>query len=155
MVKDKGLEDRVLLPGAMKPEQVRQHMERANVFLFTSDRNEGWGAVLNEAMNSGCAVAASHAIGSVPFLMRQKENGLIFRSGDWDDLYEKVKNLMSDPALRERYGQAAYETIAGEWNADEAARRFLCLAEALAAGKDTPFAHGPCSRAEILKDDWM
>lgn len=155
MVKERGLQDRVRLTGAMKPEQVRQHMERADVFLFTSDRNEGWGAVLNEAMNSGCAVVASHAIGAVPFLMRHGENGLIFRSEDWDDLYEKVKTLVDDPALRERYGRAAYETIAGEWNAAEAARRFLRLAEALKAGEDTPFAHGPCSRAEILKDDWM
>ena len=155
MIADRGLEDWVHLLGPMKPEQVRDHMEQADIFLFTSDRYEGWGVVLNEAMNSGCAVAASHAIGSVPFLLRHRENGLIFRSGDWDDLYRKVRQLIEDPAARERCGRAAYETITGEWNAEEAARRFLRLAEALAAGEDTPFTHGPCSRAEILKDDWF
>lgn len=155
MIADRGLEDCVHLLGAMKPEQVRDHMEQTDIFLFTSDRNEGWGAVLNEAMNSGCAVAASHAVGSVPFLLRHGENGLIFRSGDWDDLYRKVKRLIEDSALRERCGRAAYETITGEWNAKEAARRFLRLAEALAAGEDTPFTHGPCSRAEVLQDDWF
>ena len=33
-------------------------MEQADIYLFTSDRNEGWGAVANEAMNSACAMVA-------------------------------------------------------------------------------------------------
>ena len=33
--------------GAMSPTSVRQHMEQADVYLFTSNRQEGWGAVLN------------------------------------------------------------------------------------------------------------
>jgi hypothetical protein len=37
----------------MPPEEVRVHMEQSNIYLFTSDFGEGWGAVLNEAMNSG------------------------------------------------------------------------------------------------------
>ena len=62
------LQDCVELLDAMSPEKVRDAMEQAGIFLFTSDRKEGWGAVLNEAMNSGCAVAASEAVGSVPDL---------------------------------------------------------------------------------------
>lgn len=80
-IRDKGLTDCVEMLGAMKPEQVREHMEKAEIFLFTSDFNEGWGAVLNESMNSGCAVVASHAIGSVPFLIRDGVNGLIYKTG--------------------------------------------------------------------------
>ena len=34
-------------------------MEKADIFLFTSDRREGWGAVANEAMNSACALVVS------------------------------------------------------------------------------------------------
>lgn len=79
-IADEGLSDCVHMLGAMKPEQVREHMEQSEVFIFTSDRNEGWGAVLNEAMNSGCAVVASHAIGSVPFLINDGENGLYTRT---------------------------------------------------------------------------
>jgi glycosyltransferase involved in cell wall biosynthesis len=45
------------------------------VFIFTSDRNEGWGAVLNEAMGSGCAVVAADLIGSVPYLIEHKKMG--------------------------------------------------------------------------------
>ena len=80
--------------GAMPPEEVRRHMEKADIYLFTSDFNEGWGAVLNESMNSGCAVVASHAIGSVPFLIKNGENGLIYENGNQLDLEKQVLRLL-------------------------------------------------------------
>lgn len=151
-----GLEDCVQLPGLMPPERVREYMERAEIFLFTSDRNEGWGAVLNEAMNSGCAVVASHAIGSVPFLLEDGVNGLIYQSGKIESLYRRVKWLLDYPAERREYGAQAYRTLVGQWNAENAAARFLQLAQAFLEGDKhpEPFADGVCSRAEIRKDNW-
>lgn len=153
---EKNLSDHVEMLGAMPPEKVRGHMEKADIFLFTSDFGEGWGAVLNESMNSGCAVVASHAIGSVPFLIKHRENGMIYHSGNMDELYEHVKYLLDHPAEQKRMGQAAYETIVGEWNAEIAAERLVQLAEHLLSGEKYPdlFESGPCSRAKILKDDW-
>lgn len=155
MIANEQLEDRVHVLGAMKPGQVREYMEQANIFLFTSDFQEGWGAVLNESMNSGCAVVASHAIGSVPFLIKDGENGLIYKSGDIDSLYKKVKYLLDEPGVWEALGHKAYETIISTWNADEAARRFMVLAEELNAhGSCDLFPDGPCSRAKLLENDW-
>lgn len=156
MIMDLGLNDCVQMLGTMKPEQVREHMENSQIFLFTSDRNEGWGAVLNEAMNSACAVVASHAIGSVPFLIYDGANGLIYRDGCIDDLYEKVKTLLDNGEECKRIGIKAYETIINEWNAENAAKKFLELVHWLSTGNESMdcFAEGVCSRAKILKDDW-
>ncbi|MBE6916278.1 MAG: glycosyltransferase family 4 protein [Ruminococcaceae bacterium] len=156
MVADEGLTDCVHLLGAMKPEEVRTHMEQSEIFLFTSDRREGWGAVLNESMNSGCAVVASHAIGSVPYLIKDKENGCIYRDGDVDDLYRKVKFLLENEEKRAAMGRNAYLTMVNEWNAKTATMKLLELAERIGNGKEMPelYAQGVCSRAEILKDDW-
>lgn len=155
MIRDKNLGDCVHMLGAMSPEAVREHMEASDIFLFTSDFNEGWGAVLNESMNSACAVVASHAIGSVPFLIRDGENGLLYRNGDNDGLYERVTRLIDAPKLRERLGRNAYQTLADTWNAETAAERFLQLAQALLDGKSPDlFDEGPCSRAEILWNGW-
>jgi len=150
LVKQKGLSDCVQLLGATPPEKVREHMEAADIFTFTSDFNEGWGVVLNEAMSSGCAVVASHAIGSVPFLLRDGDNGMIYRNGDMDDLYLKIRALIGDGVLRQRLGMAAYDTMAGTWNAEVAADRFLKLCDSLQQGHATPFADGPCSKAEVV-----
>lgn len=155
MICDKKLEDCVHLLGAMSPEEVREHMEAADIFLFTSDFNEGWGAVLNESMNSACAVVASHAIGSVPFLLEDGKNGYIYCNGNMDSLYERVAKLMDQPELREQLGRNAYHTLAAEWNADVAAERFVALAQALLEGTTTDlFENGPCSRAKMLENGW-
>ena len=155
MIREKGLSDCVEMPGAMTPAEVRAHMEGADIFLFTSDRREGWGAVLNESMNSACAVVASHAIGSVPFLIRDGENGFIYRDGDVSQLSEIVAGLVRDRDLRERVGKAAYESIIGEWNAEIAAERLVALYEDLSAnGSSTLFREGPCSPAPMIQDGW-
>ena len=155
-IKADGLSDCVHMLGSMKPTEVREHMEKSELFLFTSDRGEGWGAVLNESMNSACAVVASHAIGSVPFLINDGENGFIYRDGDIDDLYKKVKCLLDNREERVKMAKKAYLTMIGEWNAENAARKLLTLANAiLNKEKDRyPFKDGVLSKSEILGNKW-
>lgn len=149
------LENCVHLHGSMSPEQVRQHMENAGIYLFTSDRQEGWGAVLNESMNSGCAVVANRTIGSVPFLIKDGENGLVYEDGNLDMLYEKVKFLLENPQDQYRLGMKAYKTITQEWNAQAAAERFLQLATQILNGNSVAelFEKGPCSKAKIMDEN--
>lgn len=148
MITENGLGDCVHLLGAMPSEKVREHMEQSEIFLFTSDRNEGWGAVLNESMNSACAVVASDAIGSVPFLIADSENGLVYESGNINDLTEKVKILLDHPDERKEYGRKAYRTMAEQWNAENAVEKFIELVHAIQTGQDSPFSSGVCSKAK-------
>ena len=156
MIYEKGLSDCVEMLGSMSPEEVRLHMEKADIYLFTSDLNEGWGAVLNESMNSGCAVVASHAIGSVPFLIKDGENGLIYENENQKHFEEQVIRLLDDAELRSRIGKNAYETIVNMWNAKTAAERFILLTQNLIEKNNTDnlFADGPCSKAKIIKNNW-
>ncbi len=144
-----GLESRVSLLGAMSPENVREHMEHASVFIFTSDRNEGWGAVLNESMNSGCAVVASDAIGAVPFLINDGVNGMIYHDGKTIELCKKVEWLLSHEEERNEMGKMAYLTLTESWNAKIAAERLIKLSSELLEGNDNIdiFPEGICSIA--------
>lgn len=154
-VEQAGLQDCVHLLGALPTPEVRTRMEKETIFLFTSDRQEGWGAVLNEAMNSGCAVVASHAAGASPYLIQDGVNGQLYESENTDALYAAVKFFLQDTAAAARMGAAAYRTITETWNAQVAARRFVALAQALLAGDPPPFyPDGPCSPAPCLQDDW-
>ncbi len=150
MISEYDLSDCVELLGSMAPERVRCYMEKAGVFLFTSDKKEGWGAVLNEAMNSGCAVVSSRAAGATPFLVRDGENGIIYESENVEDLYKKVKYLLDHSEEQKRLGRAAYHTIIDEWNGEDAARRFVKLAGSLHNVENIElFVSGPCSKANI------
>ena len=131
-----GLEDQVSFPGFQSPEQVRERMEKADIFLFTSDRQEGWGAVANEAMNSACALIADHMIGAVPYLIDHGKNGFVYRDGNAEELFSFAARLARDRELCRTLGRCAYRTVTETWNAENAAERLLKLTEDLLAGKD-------------------
>jgi glycosyltransferase involved in cell wall biosynthesis len=152
MIQKYGLSNQVRLLGSMPPQQVREYMESSNIFLFTSDFNEGWGAVLNESMNSGCAVVASHAIGSVPFLLENKKNGLIYKSGDIQQLYKCITLLLEDNCLSESLGIKAYNTLNNTWNAGNAVNRLIKLFESILNEDIIEYEDGPCSRAKIISN---
>ena len=156
LIEREGVADCVEMLGAMKPHEVREHMEKSEIFLFTSDRNEGWGAVMNESMNSACAVVANSAIGSVPFLINDGENGYMYKDGNVDDLYKKIKKLLDNADDRKRIAKNAYLTMVEEWNAENAAEKFVALCEKMLAGEYKPFPYesGVCSKAERIKDGW-
>lgn len=141
-----GLDEVISFCGPMVPPQVLEHMQQADIFLFTSDKNEGWGAVMNEAMSSGCAVVACRAIGSVPFLINHGENGLIYDKHGANSLYRNVRRLLTDKAFRETLQQNAYTTVHTVWNADAAAERLLHLIDCIQKGEETGYTFGPCSR---------
>lgn len=144
-----GLDDCVEFTGALSPVEVRRLMEKSSIYLFTSDYNEGWGAVLNEAMNSGCAVLANHAIGAVPFMMKDGLNGRVYQNGRLDEMYSLLRSMTDDPELCKKYGKEAYKTVCESWTPQEAAKRLVSLSEALLNGKDPKalYSDGPCSVA--------
>lgn len=153
----KGLTGCVRFPGAASPAQVRSVMAQAGIFLFTSDRREGWGVVVNEAMNSGCAVIASHSPGAVSSLLVSGENGLVFPAGDADALREQLRYLLDHPQEQRRLGLAAYETLRSRWNPETAARRLIALTRTLLDGGDgnALFREGPCAPVRKRKKEWI
>lgn len=137
----------VTLPGSLPNEQVVKKMQESNAFLFTSDRNEGWGAVLNEAMSNGCAVVASHAIGSVPFLVENVKNGLIFKSENLYSLVKQVEYLINNRDFCNQLARNAYQSILQVWSPKTAATNFVSLAFSLLSGNEKEIEEGPCSKA--------
>ena len=127
LAEELGVTDKITFAGFRSPEEVRAAMEESEIYLVTSDRKEGWGAVVNEAMNSGCAVVADHMIGAAPWMIRQRENGILYHDGCEQQLQEYVAELLQDPAERRRLGEAAQKTVRTEWNARTAAERLVRL----------------------------
>lgn len=155
-VEERNLSERVHLLGSMKPQEVRSYMEKSDIYLFTSDFNEGWGAVLGEALSSGCAVVVSHGIGATPFLAKHNENALVYENGNKDSLYRNVKKLIDSEELRMRLSRNAIETMQNLWNANVGANRLYNVIKALRAGTDIPeYENGPMSEAALLKNSWF
>lgn len=145
MIKEFDLEQDVSIIGPVSPVEVRTYMENSEVFIFTSDRNEGWGVVLNEALNSCCAVVANKSIGSVPFMLEDNINGLLY-DNDLDQAYECVKQLFNDPVLRRSIAQQAYSSIINIWNPKTAVANFIALVNSMLNKTYTNnFKNEPCA----------
>jgi glycosyltransferase involved in cell wall biosynthesis len=138
--------ENVSLLGSVSNSEVRSYMKKSNIFIFTSDRNEGWGVVVNEAMNYGCTVVASDKTGVTTYLLNHKQNGLVFKSGNLTDLICQTECLLTDLSLRNQLGRNAYLTLKNEWNPHIAATNLINLSESLLTGKEIAVKDGPCSQ---------
>ena len=147
LVSKHGLSGKVNLRGAASIDKIIEAMRKHDIFLFTSDRNEGWGAVANEAMSNGCTIIASDAIGSTPYLIKPYVTGMEFRDGDSNDLTDKVMYLINNPDHRVAMAHNAYTSMKNTWSPANAAKSLLELINNLANGCDTKRVEGPCSKA--------
>lgn len=151
LAQELNVNDVVNFCGNLPNDQILKKMQEHEIFLFTSDKREGWGAVLNESMANGCAVVASHLIGSVPFLIKDGDNGCIFKSENLDSLVSKVIYLIENPNEREKISNNAIKTMQEVWCPSNAAKQFLNLVKALQIGDSSLIPKdGPGSKAKRI-----
>lgn len=156
LAKSLGIADRVDFLGQLNHREVLEVMASSDVFLATSDRREGWGATVNEAMASGCVVIGSSLMGSVPFLIRDGVDGFIFESGNIDSLEAAVLRLVGESGLLQTLSQSAIKRATSLWSSENAASRLVAYCEALSIGEAAPtWDDGPMSEAYIKEDNWF
>ncbi|MDE5596632.1 MAG: glycosyltransferase, partial [Lachnospiraceae bacterium] len=142
-----GLSKHFLLYGYQNPEKVRDVMEQCHIHLFTSNHLEGWGAVVNEGMNSGCVEVVNAQVGAAPYLIEHGVNGLLYPNNSYQEMEKLVVDLFEHWEERKVMGKEAYRTIVQEWNAEHAAEELLRFTKSLDEGRLDPAASGPLSPA--------
>lgn len=86
-------------------------------------KTEGWGLSLMEGMACGKPVVASR-VGGIPELVRDGVDGILVDAGDVKALSGAIIELLRDPALRKRMGDAGKERVK-EFSWDSTARIVL------------------------------
>lgn len=145
--------DEITLHGSLAPDEVRTLMSECHIHISTSNHLEGWGAVVNEGMNSGCIEIACAQMGAVPYLLKDNENGLIYPRDVYESMEQVVLRVFHNWRGYAHLGSKGYKTIRDEWNADIAAGRLMDLVNALLGdGEDYALPEsGPLSIAPILR----
>ena len=148
-----GVTESVDFLGELSHDSVLSLMRENGIFLATSDRHEGWGATINEAMSMGCCVIACEEMGAVPYLVEKELNGFSFSGADTDELADCILKALSDDDHARQLGEAARKTMSTEWSAQEAVSRFVrfseevCLTGFEALVSDEYYSCGPLSPA--------
>lgn len=70
---------------------------------------------MNEAMNFALPIIATDAVGTVPDLVRDGENGFVIEVGDVSALANSLRKLVDDPKLTRYMGKCSQSLVA-DWN---------------------------------------
>jgi glycosyltransferase involved in cell wall biosynthesis len=142
-----------LTPGVVefhssKPaEEIRAIMRQSDVYVLSSNRKEGWGAVAGEAMTEGVLLIANEQAGAARVLIREGETGFLFKDGDYHQLAKILLNVSANVNLRREIQMRAWKEMNNYWSPLVGARRLNSFIryKLFHESFDEPI-FGPCKR---------
>lgn len=143
IIKNEHLNSIISLYGTRINSEILKIMRNCHILCTTSDRNEGWGAVLNEGMASACCPVASVMAGSTPYLVENGKNGFVYEEDQ--ELISAVVFLIDNPEVREMLMYNAYKTMYKIWNSNLAADRLIEFCNRKLNGENILYDSGPLS----------
>ncbi len=94
-------------------------MREHDVFVFSSNARDGWGAVVSEALEEGMSVPGTCETGASATMLSAEWQ---FHAGDWRRLAMQLARCAEMKKTGTMQGQGI-----GEWSALRAAERLLAL----------------------------
>ncbi len=128
-VSEKGLVENVEFAGFVSQNDVYDLLTRCDIFVLPS-KTEVLPNSLLEAMAVGVPVIASD-VGSVSELIRDGKEGLLFKSGNVNELTEKIRQLILDFAFGCRLAYSARKRIESDFTFDMYLNKTIDLYESL------------------------
>jgi len=92
IIKDKNLEDFVIVPGWISDDEEIEKIYRQTAIYLLPSYNEGMPMSILEAMSFGIPVISTN-VGAIPKVV-EKENGYIIEPGDLDALENKILSII-------------------------------------------------------------
>ncbi len=114
---ERGAAARVVFAGFLDQRAVGRGYAVADILVLPSRERETWGLVVNEAMNFGCPIIVSDAVGCAPDLVAGK-CGLVFPRDRPEALAGALRRMAGDAALRASFAERARAVIA-RWSVRE------------------------------------
>lgn len=91
-------------------EKIREIYSRSLVW-FLGSASEGFPAPLLEAMSCGCAVVSTDCGGGALDIIKDGENGFLVEVGNVDQIVNRIKELLDDGELRQKFVTNSKETL--------------------------------------------
>lgn len=96
--------------GNVANSKIREEMRTHDVYVFSSDYNEGWGAVVSEALEEGMTVLGTYEAGASATILPETH---LYHAGD----VKRLSKLLANPPP---------PTGIGVWSAKAMAKRLVC-----------------------------
>jgi glycosyltransferase involved in cell wall biosynthesis len=120
-----GVADRVTFTGALGQDEIRRHLDAADVFCLPSFA-EGVPVSLMEAMAMELPVVSSRIMG-IPELVEDGVSGKLIAPGNVEELTAALAGLAGDPAERYRLGKAGRRQVIEHYAIDRSTAQLHSL----------------------------
>lgn len=114
LVQSLNLQKKITFIGAVEHAEVASHLKQADLFVLPSYR-EAFGIAYLEAMACGLLVIGVEGQGAAEFI-RHRENGLLTKPKDIDDLAGHIRFAMVNPEETQRMAEAGCDTAMHDFN---------------------------------------
>ena len=141
------LKEFVSIMPSISNEEMQNKLDETDLLLVTSDRYEGWGAIVNEGMYHKCIVLCNKLIGSGTYLIQDKQNGYLYASTE--ELCSLSLYIINHLRELNIVSNKAHDTINNEWNYSVAVERMLKWSDSYLNKEQIEFTDGIMS-----KDDY-
>jgi glycosyltransferase involved in cell wall biosynthesis len=130
--------------GALPRADVLDAYDACQAVIFPSE-SESFGLVLLEAWLARKPVIGNAACGPVAALIDDGVDGFVCAGAA--EMAQRARQLLADPGLRQRLGEAGYHKVITRYTWDQVSRRVLDVYEQLTAPAAVELAYGPGRRA--------
>ncbi|MNN53374.1 D-inositol 3-phosphate glycosyltransferase [compost metagenome] len=121
MIQRHGLQDRITMLGDRK--DVPALLRQSDAVVLPSLQDNLPFSIM-ESQLSGVPVIASNA-GGIPEMISHQKTGLLFDSGDDEQLARQISVLLNDAGLRTRLASEALQWAGKHWSSDTLLKRTL------------------------------
>jgi len=115
----------VTFHGHLDKRSLARMYSSSDIFVLPSI-HDGWGMVVNEAMSYGCIPIVSSGAGAAQQI-KSGVNGHTFRSGDFNDLLEKIQITIGNEQMRNQMNQSLAQSVDFSRTWDDFARVYVNL----------------------------
>ena len=116
IIKKLNLTTNINLKGWLNKKEIDEEMKNSTIFILPS-YYEAMPMSILEAMSHGNAVISTR-VGSIPTIIKDKNNGILINPGNKDELLTSIYQLLENKKLKEKISKNALKTISNKFSID-------------------------------------
>lgn len=127
-IKENRLEERIKLLGFLNSDEVKEYVRKARFIVVPSVWYENCPYSVLETLAMGKPIIGSN-LGGVPELVKDNENGLIYKYNDIKELEDKMQELFDNKEKAIKFGKMAQENAIKDFSKEEYYNKIMSVYE--------------------------